>query len=144
MKKLLLFVCALVVAGALSAQTKTVLTVENIHCGHCVNNVTQLIGGVEGVEMVKVDIAKKEVAVEYNKEKTTPCKIVGSLKDTKYQVVKIDGKEIKDQKSCCKEGEKEAQEVNKETQAAKGCCKEGKKEGEGCGKEGKSCCKNKK
>lgn len=94
MKKLFLFACALFIVGALSAQNKTVLTVENINCGHCVNNVTQLIGAVDGVEVVKVNIEAKEVSVEFDNEKTTPEKIAEALKGTKYKVVKIDDKEV--------------------------------------------------
>ncbi|GAB3720050.1 heavy-metal-associated domain-containing protein [Nocardiopsis nanhaiensis] len=40
-----------------------VYTVEGMSCGHCVNSVTEEVGGVAGVTDVKVDLEGKQVTV---------------------------------------------------------------------------------
>ncbi|GAA0993388.1 MULTISPECIES: heavy-metal-associated domain-containing protein [Nocardiopsidaceae] len=47
----------------MAATTTAVYTVEGMTCGHCVNSVTEEVGGVSGVTGVKVDLDDKKVTV---------------------------------------------------------------------------------
>src|SRR5690606_41985210 len=45
---------------------KEILKVEGMSCGHCVNSIETNVGELTGVSAVKVDLANKEVAVEFD------------------------------------------------------------------------------
>ncbi|MCK9871451.1 copper ion binding protein [Nocardiopsis dassonvillei] len=47
----------------MAATSTAVYTVDGMSCGHCVNSVTEEVGGVAGVTDVKVDLDSKKVTV---------------------------------------------------------------------------------
>ncbi|MDT0327078.1 heavy-metal-associated domain-containing protein [Nocardiopsis lambiniae] len=47
----------------MATTTTAVYTVDGMSCGHCVNSVTQEVGGVTGVTEVQVDLDAKRVTV---------------------------------------------------------------------------------
>jgi len=47
----------------MAVTTTAVYTVDGMTCGHCVNSVTEEVGGVGGVTGVKVDLDDKRVTV---------------------------------------------------------------------------------
>ena len=44
---------------------KTLLKIEGMSCQHCVNAVSEALGGLAGVEKVKVDLKKGEARVRH-------------------------------------------------------------------------------
>jgi len=47
---------------------KAVVHVEGMMCPHCAAHVEKALGGIEGVENAKVDLAKKNATVVYKGE----------------------------------------------------------------------------
>lgn len=46
--------------------TRAILTVPDISCDHCKRAVMEALSPIEGVRAVDVDVAAKQVAVEYD------------------------------------------------------------------------------
>lgn len=63
------------------------LKVEGMSCGHCVNAVESIAGGHQGVKAIKVDLAKGEVAVEFDSSKTSLIEIQEIIEEKGYRVV---------------------------------------------------------
>ena len=82
-------------AGATAAQTAALtgdvvkFKAEQIRCGGCANKVKKLIGAVEGVSNVDVELATKTVIVNYDKAKTSPEKMVEAFKTINYNVEQL-------------------------------------------------------
>ncbi|KQL55287.1 copper resistance protein CopZ [Heyndrickxia shackletonii] len=55
-------------------------------CGHCVNAVESNVGALNGVEMVKVNLAEGLVDVEFNPERVTLEQIKETIDDQGYEV----------------------------------------------------------
>ncbi len=53
------------------------LTIDGMHCGSCVNRVTNALKKVEGVDVKQVEIGSAEV--EFDETKTQPEQIVESV-----------------------------------------------------------------
>ncbi|MBI4389514.1 MAG: heavy-metal-associated domain-containing protein [Nitrospinae bacterium] len=53
------------------------LKVEGMSCNHCVETIRKAVGALTGIRGVSVDLAKKEVAVDYD-ERRTDLKLVSS------------------------------------------------------------------
>ncbi|QOY85128.1 heavy-metal-associated domain-containing protein [Paludibaculum fermentans] len=53
------------------------LAIDGMHCGSCVNRVTNALKKVEGVEVKQVDIGSAEV--EFDETKTQPEQIAESV-----------------------------------------------------------------
>jgi len=65
---------------------KVTLEVIGMSCGHCVNAVESNVGALNGVEMVKVNLAEGLVDVEFNPERMTLEKIKETIDDQGYEV----------------------------------------------------------
>ncbi|WP_342514736.1 copper chaperone CopZ [Sporosarcina sp. FSL K6-1522] len=65
---------------------KEILKVEGMSCGHCVNSIETNVGELAGVSAVKVDLANKEVAVEYDNAATL-AQIKETIEDQGYDLV---------------------------------------------------------
>lgn len=65
--------------------TQSVLKVEGMSCGHCVNAIEKALDqvGASG----KVDLAGKKVAVDYDESKVTLDAIKAAIEDQGYDVV---------------------------------------------------------
>ncbi|MGO1059653.1 copper chaperone CopZ [Planococcus sp. FY231025] len=63
------------------------LKVEGMSCGHCVKSVESSVGKLQGVESVKVDLAKGEVAVDFDSNKTSLAEIQETIEEKGYSVV---------------------------------------------------------
>ncbi|MFC5603693.1 copper chaperone CopZ [Sporosarcina koreensis] len=64
---------------------KEVLKVEGMSCGHCVKSIESSVGELQGVSAVTVDLANKEVTVEFGNE-TTIAQIKETIEDQGYDV----------------------------------------------------------
>ncbi|KJS21366.1 MAG: hypothetical protein VR72_10680 [Clostridiaceae bacterium BRH_c20a] len=64
-----------------------VLKVEGMTCDHCKNAVLKAVGALNGVESVEVDLAAKEVKVEYNADMVTIEAIKAVITEEGYTVV---------------------------------------------------------
>ena len=64
---------------------QTVLKVDGMSCGHCVNAIEKALDqvGASG----KVDLAGKKVAVEYDESKVTLDSVKAAIEDQGYDVV---------------------------------------------------------
>lgn len=51
-----------------SKKNKKVISIEGMHCDHCVKKVTEALESLEGVTKVKVNLAKKEAIITSEKE----------------------------------------------------------------------------
>lgn len=65
----------------------SVINVEGMSCQHCVNAITNGVGGLEGVKEVKVSLENKTVLVDYNSDKVTLDKIKAEIEDQGYDVI---------------------------------------------------------
>ncbi|MBK5262683.1 MAG: copper chaperone CopZ [Peptostreptococcaceae bacterium] len=66
---------------------KIIINVEGMSCSHCVNAVTNAVGGLDGVVEVKVDLKVKTVAVAYDSDKVTPEIIKAAIEEEGYDVI---------------------------------------------------------
>lgn len=64
---------------------KEVLKVEGMSCGHCVKSIESSVGELQGVSSVAVDLANKEVTVEFDNE-TTIEQIKETIEDQGYDI----------------------------------------------------------
>lgn len=66
---------------------KIVMSVMGMSCQHCENAVKKAVSALEGVTDVRVDLAAKTVAVEYESGKSTPKDFKTAIEDQGYDVV---------------------------------------------------------
>jgi len=64
---------------------KEVLKVEGMSCGHCVKSIESSVGELQGVSAVSVDLANKEVTVEFDND-TTIAQIKETIEDQGYDL----------------------------------------------------------
>lgn len=64
---------------------KEVLKVEGMSCGHCVSSIEKSVGSLSGVSAVKVDLATKEVSVEFENGETLQ-QIKETIEDQGYDL----------------------------------------------------------
>jgi copper chaperone len=62
------------------------LTVLGMSCSHCEMSIKKAVGALKGVSDVKVDLAAKEVIVEYDPFKTGLAAIRDAIEDQGYDV----------------------------------------------------------
>lgn len=65
---------------------KTRLTIPDMTCGHCEGRVKGLLGGLEGVQAVQVDLPHKAVDLEYDEAKLTLERLRELLAEEDYPV----------------------------------------------------------
>ncbi|OPY21494.1 MAG: putative copper-exporting P-type ATPase A [Methanomethylovorans sp. PtaU1.Bin093] len=67
--------------------TQEIININGMMCGHCQATVEKAIKAVKGVKNVKVDLEKKQAAVEYDDAATDMSKIKKAVTDAGYEVV---------------------------------------------------------
>ncbi|NLZ82812.1 MAG: copper chaperone CopZ [Clostridiales bacterium] len=65
----------------------SIINVEGMSCQHCVNAITNGVGGLEGVNKVQVSLENKTVSIDYNSDKVTLDKIKAEIEEQGYDVV---------------------------------------------------------
>jgi copper chaperone len=66
---------------------KITLEVSGMSCGHCVKAVEESVGGIDGVNSVKVHLSKGLVDVEYNAETVTIDTMKETIDEQGYVVI---------------------------------------------------------
>ena len=64
------------------------LKVEGMSCQHCVETITETLGIIVGTNKVAVDLAKKEVQIDYNEEETNLKEISDKIVEMGFELVK--------------------------------------------------------
>ena len=70
---------------------KTVLTVPDISCDHCVRTVTEALTPVDGVKQISVDIPSKQITVEYDQSRVDVDTMREVLAEEDYPVASVAG-----------------------------------------------------
>lgn len=65
---------------------KSVLSVPEVHCGHCVSSIEEAVRALAGVGSVSVDLDRKDVTVSYDETSVSLEVIVGAIEDQGYDV----------------------------------------------------------
>lgn len=74
--------------GGHNHTTTVFLKVEGMSCGHCSKAVEDSVGKLSGVEKVSVNLADKEVKVEFNSDLVTIAAIEEAIVEEGYEVIK--------------------------------------------------------
>jgi copper chaperone len=61
---------------------KTTLEIEGMNCGHCVNAVKNLIEELDGIELVEVELSKKEARISFHESKTSSQAIIENINNS--------------------------------------------------------------
>jgi len=67
----------------------TVLNVPDISCEHCERTITNALTPVTGVRQVKVDIASKQVRVDFDESKVSVDQMKDVLQEEDYPVESV-------------------------------------------------------
>lgn len=70
-----------------SKKNKKVINIEGMHCDHCVKRVTDALNSIEGVDKVKVNLAKKEAVITSEKEISDEL-INSKINELGFQIIK--------------------------------------------------------
>jgi copper chaperone len=70
--------------------TSVVLNVPSISCGHCARNITNALTPVAGVRDVQVNVAAKQVRVEYDEARVEVERLKTVLQEENYLVVSVE------------------------------------------------------
>lgn len=65
---------------------KTRLTIPDMTCGHCEGRVKGALTGLEGVQSVQIDLAKKAVDLDYDESRLSLDRIREVLAEDDYPV----------------------------------------------------------
>lgn len=65
---------------------KTTLIVEGMSCGHCVKAVEENVGKLSGVNAVSVNLAEKQVTIDYDDNQIQLKQITETIEDQGYDV----------------------------------------------------------
>ena len=68
--------------------TQESLKVDGMTCQHCVQTITDALGGIKGTNKVAVDLDKKEVQVDYNEEETNLQEISDKIVEVGFELLK--------------------------------------------------------
>ena len=105
MRKMILSIAMVLMALTAAAEKKTVtLYIHDMECKNCMAKVENTLAFEKGVRSLDFDLAKRQVTVTYNDEKTTVEKLQQALiKYNKYasQVVTECHKSCLEKTSCC-------------------------------------------
>lgn len=66
--------------------TETILSVPEVHCGHCVSSIEGAVKGLDGVRDVKVDLALRNVSVKFDEAQVEKRDIVTVIEAAGYDV----------------------------------------------------------
>jgi copper chaperone len=66
---------------------KTILKIEGMSCKHCVSSITKAIEALPGIAKVAVNLAAKNVAVEYDSSQISLDKIKAKIEEQGYDVL---------------------------------------------------------
>jgi len=66
---------------------KIVMNVMGMSCSHCEKAVTKALKEIDGVADVRIDLAGKTVAVDYDAGKASPDQFKTAIEDAGYDVV---------------------------------------------------------
>ncbi len=70
----------------MAVEVKT-LHVEGMSCSHCENRIKKVVGALNGVNSVSVDLNGKKVSVEHDPEKIAIDAIRAAIEDQGYDVM---------------------------------------------------------
>jgi len=62
------------------------LNIDGITCGGCVESVTRLLEGVEGVEKAEVSLENKNAVITFDESKTDTDALIDAVEDGGYDV----------------------------------------------------------
>ncbi len=84
-----IFLTLLLAASALAVQAKDIqkvvlTTTPQMHCQKCETKIKNQLRFEKGVKLIEVSIPDQTVTVTYDAEKTTPDRLIDSLKKIKY------------------------------------------------------------
>lgn len=84
-----IFLTLLLAAGAFALQAKDIqkvvlTTTPQMHCQKCETKIKNQLRFEKGVKLIEVSIPEQTVTVTYDAEKTTPERLIDSLKKIKY------------------------------------------------------------
>ncbi len=65
---------------------KSVLSVDGMACEHCVKTITKVVGALDGVDEVKVDLSAKTVTIAHDEAKTPLSKIKLEIEEQGYDI----------------------------------------------------------
>ena len=63
-----------------------VLSVPEVHCGHCVSSIEGAVGALAGIEDVKVDLGTKDVTVKFDDARSNVEQIVAAIEEQGYAI----------------------------------------------------------
>ena len=65
---------------------KIVLEIEGMHCEGCVNRLTKVLKGLDGVNDAKVSLENKNAVIEYDEDKIDLDDIKQAIEDANFEV----------------------------------------------------------
>tara|TARA_B100000686_G_C16696325_1_gene920745 strand:- start:897 stop:1106 length:210 start_codon:yes stop_codon:yes gene_type:complete len=65
---------------------KITIGVEGMTCGHCVETVEKVLGNLEGVEKIVVNLPKEQVFIEFNDSKIRIESIYVKIKEAGFGI----------------------------------------------------------
>ncbi|MGO4886564.1 heavy metal translocating P-type ATPase [Anaerobacillus sp. MEB173] len=77
---------------------KVIFSVQGMTCASCVNRVEKMVGKLEGVHSVTVNLASNQAQVEVDPTKVTSEKVIQVIEKLGYKAKNIDDKETKKRK----------------------------------------------
>ena len=62
------------------------IKVEGMTCQHCIQTITDALNNITGLNMVNVDLVKKEVTVKFNENETKLKKIYDKIVEVGFEL----------------------------------------------------------
>lgn len=66
--------------------TTRTITVPEIHCEHCKSSIEGALGPIAGVHTATVDVAARQVTVDFEPDTVTPEALVEAIEEQGYDV----------------------------------------------------------